>query len=486
LDLKSDAARQSFVRAAEWLQDPLTNAKALTLLSALVKKTPACVECRTLLGLADLQSGSISSAQDDFTQAALVKLPPAEAPRTANSLIALGVMAEWSGESAKALALLMQALKLGPQDPLTLQEVGRTLVAQKNWEAADEYLLQAEKAGAPQEVRLLRCRAALEEGDVQEADQELRAYLGGREIQSFPPPVRALYAQVGTQVSLQSFSRAKPLVDEPTAQILKEWPELAGLEPAGDQSQLAAILEKTGATVVAFFRDFQNATAGESIAEKKLGKGGKVKQSLQQKFQYLLLSTPYQGGLSLEEYRTNAAGERISPTGSEDGFMLSAGFASACLLFHPEYQNGTKFRHLGRAPVNGVAYDVVAFAQNPAKAKMCERFSTRDTSVMVLHQGLAWIDPNDSRIVRLRTDLLLPMPKVRLQRETTDISYSLVRFKDMPTALSLPAQVTVTVEYKGATYQNQHQYGDFKLFNTSVKEKHLTPQAPPSGEPVLN
>src|SRR5271157_2312334 len=485
-DLTTDSARQSFVRAAGLSLEPQTSPKAVPVLSALIKKTPQCVECRTLLGLADLQSGSVASAQEDFSQAALVKLSPAEEPRIANSLIALGVMAEWSGDWPKALALFMQALKLGPEDPLTLQEVGRTLVNQKNWEAADEYLLKAEKAGAPPEIRLLRCQAALEEGDVQEADQEMRAYLAGRDIKSFPPPVRALYAQVDTQVGLQSFSKAKSLVDEPLPQLLKEWPELQATEHAAEQSQLKAILEKTGAPVEAFFRDFQNATSRELIQEEKLGKGGKVKESLEQKFQYLLLTTPYQGGLSLEEYRTNAAGERISQTGLDEGFMLSAGFASASLLFHPAYQGGTRFRHLGRVHENGASYDVVAFAQDPAKAKMVERFSTRETSVMVLHQGLAWIDPKDFRIVRLRTDLLIPMPKVRLQRETTEITYAQVRFKDVPTPLSLPARVTVTVQWKGATFQNQHQYSDFKLFNTAVKEKHLTPQATPPTDPVPN
>ncbi|MGA2982600.1 MAG: hypothetical protein ABSG32_02230 [Terriglobia bacterium] len=481
-DLKADSAQQNFARASGMLHDARTSAKAVALLSALVKKTPQCVECRTLLGLADLQAGGVSSAQEDFSQAALVKLSPSEEPRLANSLLALGVLAEWSGESPKALGLLMRALKLAPEDPLALQEVGRTLSNQKNWEAADEYLLKAEKAGAPPEIRLLRCRAALEEGDVQEADQEMRVYLAGREIKSFPLPARALYAQVENQLSLQSFSKAQSLVDEPLPQILKEWPELEGLEPAADQGQLAAILEKTGATVEAFFRDFQNATSHELIEESKLAKDGKVKKSLEQKFQYLLLTTPYQGGLSLEEYRTDSSGQRIRPTGSEDGFMLSAGFASASLLFHPAYQSGAKFRHLGRAHGNGTNYDVVAFAQVPAKAMMCERFSTPDARVLVLHQGLAWIDPHDSRIVRLRTDLLVPMPNVRLQRETTEISYALVRFKDVPTPLSLPAQVTVTVQWKGATFQNQHQYSDFKLFNTAVKEKHPTPPAtPPTG-----
>ena len=484
-DLTASSARQNFVHAADLALDAPNAAKAIPLLAALVNKSPQCVECRTLLGLVELQAGSVAGAQRDFAEVATAKLPPADEPRTVNALIALGALAEWSEESDKALGLLMRASKLAPQEALALQEVGRVLLTQKNWEAADEYLLKAEQAGASPQVRLLRCRAALEEGDVQEADQEIRAYIAGHDIKTFPLPVRALYSQVQGQASMLTFSQAKPLVDAPLPDLLKTWPELDGLAPAADQSQLPAILEKTGATVEAFFKDFQNAASHERIAEQKLDKHGKMKQVLEQDFQYLLLTTAFQEGLSLEEYRTDAAGKRLHPEGTREGFMLSTGFASASLIFHPAYQSGSKFRYLGRAKANGADCEVVAFAQVPAKAKMNEVFNTPGGSVLVLHQGVAWIDPQSSRIVRLRTDLLEPVPKVRLQRETTEISYSLVQFKEVPAPVSLPAEVTVTVDWKGRTFQNQHQYSDFKLFNTAIHETHPTPQAtaPPDATP---
>jgi hypothetical protein len=120
----------------------------------------------------------------------------------------------------------------------------------------------------------------------------------------------------------------------------------------------------------------------------------------------------------------------------------------------------------------------VGFAQLPAKAKMFERFNTPGSTVLVLHQGVAWVDPSDSRIVRLRTDLLQPIPKVRLLRETTEIHYAMVSFKGVPAPVSLPADVAVTVQWKGRTFRNMHEYGDFKLFNTAAHERHVTPQAP--------
>jgi len=141
------------------------------------------------------------------------------------------------------------------------------------------------------------------------------------------------------------------------------------------------------------------------------------------------------------------------------------------LLFHPEYQAGAAFRYLGQQELNGHPCHVVAFAQTPAKAQMVERFNTGDRTVLVLFQGLAWIDAGNFKIVRLRTDLLKPQAKIKLERQTTEISYDPVQFKQIASALWLPSEVAVTLQWAGRTYRNTHKYSDFRLFNTDTQEK---------------
>jgi tetratricopeptide (TPR) repeat protein len=485
-ELKSSSDRQDFSRGVDLFFARHDYVTAFPLLSALTKKSPACVECRTLLGLVEIQAGGIAGARHELAEAALQKLRTDEESRKESSLIVLGVLADWSGEYPKSAGLLMQALKLAPQDPLALQELGRTLIDQKNWDAADEYLQKAEKAGAPPEAHLLRCRAVLGEGDAAEADREMRAFLGGRDIRSQAQATRVLYTQVQSQLSLRAYSRGESVVTEPLPQLLRELPELAGLTPAADQTRLPSILHGTALSVEAFFANFQNATSSERIEEEQLGKGGKVRRSIEQRFQYLLVSTPDQDGMSLDEYRTDDTGAARGPSGLGDGFMLTAGFASASLVFHPQYQAGAKFRLLGRASADGAPCDVVAFAQVPEKATMFGRFRTKSGSALVLHQGIAWVNPADSRIVRLRTDLLQPLPNVRLQRETTEIHYGLVHFKDVAAPISLPSQVSVTVEWKGKTFRNLHAYRDFKWFRTSAHEKRSAENPPAAAGPVPN
>jgi Flp pilus assembly protein TadD len=447
---------------------------AIPSLQKAASRNPDCGHCRTLLGLAMLSAGDWNGAGQQFLEADKLAQSEGTKEDQAESRLIVGEMENWKGEYSKAAGLLMQAKDLDPKSALILQEFGRTLVFQKNWEAADHYLEQATRAGAPKEALLLRVRALLEEGDPSAAEAVMKQYVGGASLRSLSPEARSLQSQVEARVSLQNASEVQSVVNEPLPDLVKAVPELEGLEAASSQDELPAILHNTGENVHEFFTGFQNTVSLEQVREERLSKEGKVKDFQDLKFQYLLLSQPEQGRLELEEYRTNSHGDRTAPTGLESGFMLTSGFASASLLFLPDYQSGAKFRYLGRQTVDRRTMHVVAFAETPDKAQMIERFNTNDGSILVLFQGLAWIDADTYKIVRLRTDLLKPESKIRLQRQTTEITYDPVQFKQMASAVWLPSEVAVTVQWAGKTFRNLHKYSDFKLFNTGTEE-HLKP-----------
>jgi hypothetical protein len=157
--------------------------------------------------------------------------------------------------------------------------------------------------------------------------------------------------------------------------------------------------------------------------------------------------------------------------------MLTAGFASASLIFHPLYQSQSEFRYLGRQSVNGRDAYVIAFAQQPAKARLNGSFNSGSMSMPTFSQGLAWIDPQSYEVIRLRTDLLKTLPEVNLETETTDITYGEVHFRDLPMGFWLPQEVTVFVDWNGRHLRNEHRYSDFKVFNVAATEKQGTPKS---------
>lgn len=485
--LENDATlkpvRKDLGRAIEQFLDEHDSVKSIPNFSKVVERKPDCANCRTLMGLALLDAGSWNGASRQFGEADKLVSKKGSPQQKVDSLLIVAELENWKGEYAKAAGFLMQAKDLDPKNALVLQEIGRTSIFQENWEAAEEYLGRAVEAGAPRDARLLRARALLEAGEPEEADAEMKNYLGGEEIKLAPLSVRTLYVQIQTRMNLRTYSQVRSVVGEPLPSLVKAFPELHGVEPAANPADLSALLVKTGESVQSFFRDFPNTVSIEEVHAERLGKHGKTKDVHDQKFQYLLLARPEKWGLGLEEFRTDNHGERTALTGLESGFMLTSGFASASLLFHPAYQSGASFQYLGRQLLDGRACHVVAFAQNPAKAQMVERFNADKDSVLVLLQGLAWIDAESYKIVRLRSDLLKPQPQIRLHQQTTEIIYAPIEFKQVATAMWLPSEVGVTVEWKGKTYRNLHKYSDFKVFNTEMKQKIHSADQPATAPP---
>lgn len=487
--LRQDAARLSgvepgrkeFVRGCEELIDRQKAVSAVPLLSRVVERAPTCVECRLLLSLALLDAGSWAGATRQLEEAA--KLNDAATVKRPEPALIAGVLEAWRGEASRSAGFFLKALEIDPGNALALQEMGRVLILQKNWEAADRYLEKALRAGASDEVRLLRVRALLEEGDIAEAGREMDQYTARRDLRTLPPGARTLYVQVQDHLNLAPYAKGKSVLTQSPQDLLEAMPELKGIQMATGQNELEVVLKKVGEGVEAFFKNFPNTVSLEQVHQERLGKDGTVKHSLDQDFQYLLLAHPEKWGLGIEEYRTTSLGERRALGGLDQGLMLTSGFASVSLLFHPAYQDGANFRYLGRQSLDGKDLYVIAFAQKPQTARMTERFISEGATAVIFLQGLAWIEPTTSQIVRLRTDLLAPQSKVRLQRQTTEIQFKEVPFKQVATALWLPQEVTVTVDWKGRTLRNLHRYSDFKLFNVEAKEERKTPSLPAPAQP---
>ncbi len=293
---------------------------------------------------------------------------------------------------------------------------------------------------------------------------------------------------------------AESFVNLPWAQLLKAVPNLKGLEPAESQEALPGILQEVGANVKEFFQDFPNTVCVEKISMEGLGEtgetalqipnpggdvspiaisgsgrsGGEAWQSHTQKFQYLALARQGTRGVGLDEYRTNAKGELAEPGGLPGGYFVTKGFVSIPLYFHPDYQADSTFRYLGRQSIDKQRTYVVAFAQRPERARLVGRIEVRNTSVSVLTQGIAWIDPSDYRILQMRTDLLPSKEAIGPKKVTTEIQFQPVSFKESSRVFWLPREVSVIVEWKKITYRNRHRYSKFKLFAVGT-EQHVRP-----------
>jgi len=273
--------------------------------------------------------------------------------------------------------------------------------------------------------------------------------------------------QATSSAGLESKSVPETFVDLTPPELAKQVHELKHLTSATSQALLPMILKRVGANVADFFDNFSNTTCSEHISSTVDTVPARLPLQYDGKFNYVALAKPGAHKTRLEEFRTDSKSE----VGEPKGGVVTVGFVSLAVHFHPAYQPDSRFRYLGRELVKGKNTYVVAFGQRPGVARQAQRVTFNDKTGFVLMQGVAWIDPASFRILRLRTEIQQPELNVGLQKETTEVEYSQVTFKQDRKTLWLPRQVTVSGQLRQYVFSNQHRYSQYRLFFVDTGEK---------------
>jgi hypothetical protein len=260
-------------------------------------------------------------------------------------------------------------------------------------------------------------------------------------------------------------------------ELAKRAHELKNLTPADSQAMLPMILARVGATVEDFLSSFPNTACSERITTEVNNTAirspdvhaTQAKGPIQHdaKFNYVALARPGHNEAPLVEYRTDTKG---GPAQLE-GAIVTSGFVSLIAHFRPAFQGESRFRYLGRELVKNQNTYVVAFAQRPGVARQAEQVRFHDKIGYVFLQGVAWIDPVSFAILRLRTEILQPDLNLGLAKETTEVEYFPVTFKQDLKTLWLPRQVTVSGQLERFAFSNQHHYSQYRLFVVETGEK---------------
>jgi hypothetical protein len=284
-----------------------------------------------------------------------------------------------------------------------------------------------------------------------------------------------LHAQVSQQ--MPAFPKDKTVIDMTAEELLRYYPsELRRVDFSSSQAQLNSLLAKAGERVQAFFRDFSDTSSREFVLLQMLSYNGGVERQNSRDFSYLTIYHPNGTKPLLEEYRTDKKNRPITQDAIA-GFYITAGYACLSLNFHPSYQQGLRFRYLGRQNSDARAH-IIAFAQKLDTKDLLIEFTNAGSGnvVRVPVQGIAWVDPNTYQILQLRINLLAAGNQSSLTEQTTDIKFSEVRFSETQKQLWLPHEVIVTTQISNRTFRNLHRYSDYKLFAVNSDSKIEKPK----------
>ena len=299
-------------------------------------------------------------------------------------------------------------------------------------------------------------------------------------IASPPTPETTNGASI-TEVNFPNFTSCT------TAELQLTVPELNGLKPAPDQEILAALLDKVGAKTLDIARNTPNLISRETVTQSQQGVG-----ETRRDYDYLILTRIEGNVVGLNEFRVDlktgdkfqtdevmknesstwadlerASHELAASQASRP--PASQGFATSWVHFYPLNRPQATFRYLGEQKVDGQRTLVLAFAQKPQSVPSPAMFRYQGKTTPMFLQGVAWVDASNFRILRLRTDLLSPLPEVSLHRLTADIQFVPTRIEKVPSLLSLPREVTVTSEVSGSTLREIHKYSEYRRFGSQSR-----------------
>ncbi|HKF03088.1 MAG TPA: DUF1570 domain-containing protein [Candidatus Sulfotelmatobacter sp.] len=238
---------------------------------------------------------------------------------------------------------------------------------------------------------------------------------------------------------------------------------------------LSEILQRASERAAELVDNLQRFTATEEIEQTEFRRNGKPRKATNQLFSYLAeIAQVPSGGFWVEEYRSSKKEADSSP-------VYDTGTAAFALIFHPQKVVNFEFRCEGRMDLQGISAWQLRFVESPDPSKSFHQIRIQRSVYQLRFGGRAWIAANDYQILRLETDLVAPLPQIRLQLEHLDISYAPVEFDKRKFSVWLPQKASIQISYRGRRYERLHKFSHFQLFLVVTEQTVKVPTAGPGG-----
>ncbi len=315
----------------------------------------------------------------------------------------------------------------------------------------------------------------------------LALILGVAVLASFAParvqaPAPVPQAPPSREEIQRTYAKATPFVDYPLSQLQQEQPVLHGLKAVSSQEQLASLLDKTSEAIATLLPTIPNLISQEKVyrtqfpialVEKYFYLQHIMSMQLHQSptgtYSYMILSHRTPAGIKIDEYRANRNQQPIASQQNESNLPGGYGFATLWLLFTSANRVESRFRLLGSQKNEGHQTWVIAFAQDPDQVAYPGILVAGGKTYPLLQQGIVWIDQSTFRIVRIRTDLLAPLPEINMRKLNTELFFREAKIESLPAPVWLPAEVFVTSFQNDSVSIERHAYSKYQLYHVDSR-----------------
>jgi len=449
-------------------------------LEAAQKAAPTSAEIAYLFGV-------YSSQVNDPVQARAYWMKTLELnPKHLSALLAVGQDLLQENKSTEALPYLTRAAEAEPSSWRAHALLAEGLVLQHQNDEATKEAERAIQLGHERAavVQPLLARALAGRGDRDEATKVLQAYVethprdsaANKDLETLKNPK---VGDVSGDTAAAASEMAAMNKDATALPMASKWmpPDVDEKVPpveAGASCAVDDVVSKAGKQLIELISDVDRFAATESLTHESINKSGLASYPEKRKFDYVVSIQEVQHGyLNVEEYR-NAGG---SPADFPDG-VATNGLPALVLIFHPYNAMNFEMTCEGLARWNGGLAWQVHFKQRTDKPNTIKRYriGADGPSYPVALKGRAWISADSYQIVRLETDLVAPVPQIRLVADHTAIEYGPVKFSKGNVNMWLPQSAEVYYDWKGRRIHRRHSFSNYLLFGVDDKQKITLPK----------
>lgn len=232
----------------------------------------------------------------------------------------------------------------------------------------------------------------------------------------------------------------------------------AGQTPALSPADLAQ------RQVTAYLAKLADLHCTESVTQEKLAGNGHVEASERAKYDYLIMIDGNGDDLQLNESRIESSASRHKAL----PMLVTNGFSTVLLVFHPYYRDSFQFTTSADEIVNGRASVPVHFShiqgrRSPAALALRGREYPLDL------EGTAWLDKQTGEVVKMDAGLQHDMSDVGLRSLSIHVEYKPTSLGKNVSPLTLPALAVVDVTTPRQHWRNTHVFDGYKSFSTDAE-----------------
>jgi hypothetical protein len=244
----------------------------------------------------------------------------------------------------------------------------------------------------------------------------------------------------------------------------------AGAPPLAGNN-LDELLARTNTQVAGFLDQFSEVKCTEHVEQEKLGKDGKVELKEESTYDYLVILTNPGGELSLDESRL--AVHEAKRDKKNRPLLVSNGFATLFLVFHPYYAQSFKFSLLPDDTLYAQRFSTVSFEHIPG-TRSPAALALRGREYPLELSGTAWIDPQTGVIAKIVAGISNSLEDVGLKSLQSEVKFAPDPFHGLKEPHWFPVVASVEVETPRQHWRNTHRFTDYKRFSVSTEEQVAT------------